>query len=196
MKRAFVYQWLRYLFYILERIGIKVAKSILYMKNIDVNENFDKNYIDLEYISIRCCTKEDINSYFKGDKKLRFNEDLKQGHIMIGVFFNQDLVAYSWLSFQKVYATEVEKWVDVEGGYIWRGFTTKKYRNKGIGKEMLRYSFKITKEKGIHHVYSVTDAYNIPARKALEKMDFKRQRIMTYMRVFNLEKRSERKIVG
>jgi len=114
---------------------------------------------------------------------------------MIGVFLNQKLVAYSWLSFQKVYASELEKCLDVDGGYIWRGFTSKKYRKEGIGKEMLRYSFKLTKAKGIHQIYSLTDAYNIPARKALEKMDFKKQRIMTYIRVFNLEKRSERKLI-
>jgi len=72
MKRAIVYQWLRYLFYILEHGGIKIAKSILYMKTINGNGDFDKSSIDLESISIRCCTKEDINRYFKEYKQLSF----------------------------------------------------------------------------------------------------------------------------
>ena len=133
---------------ILEHVGQKNTKQILYTTNADENKSVNKSHNNLRHISIRCCTKEDINSFFEGDKKLRFREDLEKGHIMIGGFFEKDLVAYAWLNFQKFYVNEIEKWVDFKERYIWKGSTKEKKRHKGIKLEMLRHALKIAEDEG------------------------------------------------
>ena len=150
---------------------------------------------NLPSVSIRRCTEEDINRLEnKEETKSTFRKDLEDGHIMIGAFLKDDIVAYVWLSFQKVYAPEMGAWADFDGGYIWRGHTKKEFRGKGIGKEVDRYALKIAKELKKEKVYVLVETDNIPAQRTLESVGFKKQKIISYCKFFNLKKRSDKKI--
>jgi ribosomal protein S18 acetylase RimI-like enzyme len=111
---------------------------------------------------------------------------------MVGGFFNGDLVAYSWLSHQKAFMSDIKKWVDFDRGYVWRGATKEKKRYRGIGVELLRYSLKLAEAQGEKEVYALTDIDNIHTQRALESTGFQKQKIVSYSTFFNLERRSER----
>jgi len=192
MKRYFSNHYFKFLYNVLHRIGVKRTKQIVYTTNSHDNVIINNGQNHLQSISIRCCTKEDIMQCFDDDKQLRFYEDLDQGHIMVGGFFNGDLVAYSWLSHQKAYMSDIKKWVDFEGGYVWRGATKEKKRYRGIGLKLLRYSLKLAEAQGKRNVYALTDIDNTSAQRALESTGFQKQKIVSYSTFFNLERRSER----
>jgi len=180
-------KYLKFLYSILERIGQKNTKQILFITNTDENKSVNKSHNILQIISVRCCTKEDINTFFEGDKKLRFREDLDQGHVMIGGFIKKDLVAYAWLNYQKIYINKIEKWIDFKEGYIWKGSTKEKKPHKGIKLEMLRHALKIAKDEGKKDIYALTDVSNIPTQRALESIGFKKQQIIAYSKFFNIQ---------
>lgn len=182
-------KYVRYGFHLLEQIGIKKSKNFVYMINLE-NKSVPKEKLPvLHSISIRLCTKEDIDRLPDGHDKSRFLKDLKEGHVMVGAFFNGYIVGWLWLSFQKVYVAEIETWVDFDCGFIWKMFVMQKFRKKGIGKEIIERALKIT-EKTFEkkEVYAYVETDNIPSQRAFESVGFKKQGIISYFRFFNLKR--------
>jgi ribosomal protein S18 acetylase RimI-like enzyme len=178
----------RFLFYILERIGITFRKSIFYVKDLEKFEPTEIKNPDKSSLIIRLCTIDDFDKFPK-EEKLDFKKDIEKGHNMLTAFLNGKIVSYTWLSFQKVYAKEIEQWVDIDGGYLWQGFTLKKYRGKGFGKKLLYYAFQIVKEQSkVKKLYTLTLSTNVISQKILKSVGFEREKSVIYYNFFNLKK--------
>jgi ribosomal protein S18 acetylase RimI-like enzyme len=189
MRKLIRYKFVGSRFNFLKHIGIKKSKLIVYVKRLE-NKSFVKEKIYTSHsIFIRLCAEDDINRVPKEYDKSLFLKDLREGRIMVGAFSNQDFVGWLWLTFQKVYVPEIEKWVNLDCGFIWRVFVVRKFRKRGVGKEMVRHAVEIAKKTpGIKEVCATVETDNIPSQRLFESLSFIKLGIISYSRFFNYKK--------
>ena len=144
-------------------------------------------------ISIRKCNEKDIKKIPKKYNNSEFLKDLKKGHIMIGAFENDNVIGWIWLSYKKVYVTEIEKWTDFNGGYVWRAHVFNEFRKKEIGKILVEKALKIAeKTSNKKEINSIVETNNIPSQRMLESKGFKKQKIISYFKLFKYKKWKEK----
>ena len=179
--------------YLLERVGIKKSKVVVYKVDLgNIVYPNDKAFpLDVTY---KLCTKEDINKLPNRFVKSGFQRDLENGHNMIAAFLNGAIIGYAWFSTQKVYATEIERWVDFDGVYGWRWFVAPNFRKQGLGKKIIENALTMAKALGNKELYTLTETDNLPAQKVLESMGFKKQKIISYVRLFNFKRWMEKQL--
>ena len=127
----------------------------------------------------------------KPERKIKalFLNDIKERQKMVGAFLNSNIIGWNWYVFQKFYSTEIEKWINIDGVFLWRAFVMKKYRKKGIGMQLLEHTLKITKKSYEGKaIFTFTGTHNTISQRMLEFMGFKKQAIISYYRFGNLKK--------
>lgn len=145
-------------------------------------------------VTFRLCTKEDINKLPNRFDKSGFQRDLENGHNMIAAFLKERIIGYLWFSTRKVYVPEIETWVDFDGDYGWRWFAAPGFRKKGLGKKLIESHLRLAKTMGKKKIFTIVETNNIPAQKAIESMGFKKQKIISYVKLFNFKRWKEKQL--
>lgn len=187
-------RYARFMFYILDRVGIKFSKVIVYTINL---ENHALSTRKTSAISIEICTKKELEKLTYKKNIREFKKDMEDGHLMFGAFLEDKMAGYLWLSFQKVYVSEIEQYKNFDGACIWRSYTTPDFRQKGIAKQLVIKTLEIVKEryKG-EKAYAIVETDNIPSQKVFESNGFKPQKIISFVKFLKTKRYKEQSLNG
>lgn len=145
-------------------------------------------------LSIKACSEADIdetNAAFKERAKKR----LREGHIMIGGFFQRQLAAYMWLSFQPIYWSDIDRFLELEGAYLWDAYTFPAFRRKRIIRHVYGYALGIAKNRTTR-VYGLAETNNYPSCRSLDAIGWSRVKIACYLRFFKWKRYAEHDDAG
>ena len=166
--------------YYLIKIGINFSKSYLYSIKLD---NLDLKEPKTENLIIKVCKIEDANLF--GKLKDEFSYYMQYGHILIAAFLNEEWIGYMWISLKPVKVEELDRFIHFDGAYLWKAYVKKDFRNKGIIKELLLFSFNLIKNTyKKNKAYTLVETSNTPSIKAIEGSKFSRVGTIKYNRIF------------
>jgi ribosomal protein S18 acetylase RimI-like enzyme len=175
--------------YLLKKIGINFITLYIYSINLD---DFVFEEPKNDNIIIKECKIDDLPKF--GKLNDLFLSDMQKGHILIGVFLDDEWIGYVWISLKPIQVEEVEQVIHFDGAYLWRGHIKKEFRQRGIYKKMLQFSLNQIKNKyKKDKVYGIIEISNIPSIKGVESLKFSRIGTIKYSKIF-LWKKYEEKI--
>ena len=166
--------------YYLIKIGINFSKSYLYSIKLD---NLDLKESKMDNLIIKVCKIEDAKLF--GKLKDEFSYYMQNGHILIAAFLNDEWVGYMWISLKPVKVEELDRFIHFDGAYLWKAYVKKDFRNKGIIKKLLLFSFNLIKNiYKKNKAYILVETSNIPSIKSIEGSKFSRVGTIKYNRIF------------
>jgi GNAT superfamily N-acetyltransferase len=166
--------------YYLIKMGINFSKSYIYSTKLD---NIDFKEPKIEDLTIKVCKIEDAELF--GKLKDEFSHYMQNGHILIAAFLNEDWVGYAWISLKPVKVEELDRFIHFDGAYLWKGYVKKDFRNKGIAKGLLSFSFYLIKTiYKKNRAYTLVETSNIPSIRSLEGSKFSRIGTIKYDKIF------------
>lgn len=187
-------KYIRYGFHLIERIRIKYSKIIIYLSDDNNIYSSTNELSNSHLVTYRLCNETDLDkipSNTKRDRfrKTKFLKELKKGDKMVGAFLNSNIIGWNWISYEKVYVDEIDKWIDLNYVYVWNAYVMHKHRKKGIGMNLLELTLKIAKESSKNKtLFAWTETYNTTSQKMLESKGFKKQGIIIYHRFGNFKR--------
>lgn len=185
--RNFMNRYCITLKYFSKKIGIDFSKYYIY--SIKFDETTFKEP-ETENIITKVCKVDDLGQF--GKLKDEFLPDIAD-NIMIGAFFNNQWVGYSWISFKPAEVLEIEKFIHFDGAYIWRLYVEEEFRQMGIAKKMVYFSLNQIKDiYKKNRAYVVIDASNKPSIKTFESLNFSRVGTVKYSKIFLWKKHEEK----
>lgn len=112
-------------------------------------------------------------------------EKLKNGQICIGLFHDDNIVAYSWIELNTLNFRNRKIHLKENESYLGGMFTIEAYRGKNLA-AFLRYQvYEILKNKGVNTIYSISDYFNYPAIKFKKKLKSEHLKLYFYIGLFN-----------
>jgi len=163
-------RWKSILRYIFRKAGLDLYFGFLYCKNIDKKSNIE-NRKELDFKTYSRKNIDNIPKRFNN-----FRDYLSRETFVCFLIKNNNILGYSFITLDKTYVREFGKDVNlkkINGGFIWKVKIFEKYRNRGLGKYMIKKTISNFKNSfNLQRMYCVVEFDNIPSRKLFESCGF------------------------
>lgn len=168
---------------------IVYTQVIIYEKRLDnipsVNTKID--------VSVKRASLDDIRKMFQRDKN-NLAKKLKEGHVCFIAERKGDILGYCWVAFRELYVREIDRKIKFKKAEacIYDVFVFPDYRRKRIYQKMLVEIFRFLRKKGYEKVFINVLSTNIPSKRGVEHVGFKRIKNVIFFRLFGLSVRRTR----
>jgi GNAT superfamily N-acetyltransferase len=190
--------------YVMQRIGLKYVKELVYERPFDTEIAAVKTRIPVE---VRTVSIEDIkNGLYEGirlasgDEPVQHNEALGRicnGGVCFVAMIENKVAGFAWLYFQKRKyepAIEREEAFRDDEALIYDTFSFPEFRRSGIGSKLNEEGLRYLKSKGYKKSLVYIQADNIPSIKSFEAVGFYPTKIITCLRIFKFKRIKERPV--
>jgi hypothetical protein len=178
----------RSLLSVLSHIGIRIDKWLVCVQTIDIKKLDSTQIVDEKYTVREMNFKDFKNSKVLSSIKL---ESIKKrlsnkSFIAYGVFDNQILAYYCWLSLNEFEFSNNLYTMNLRSnqGLLFDAYCQPKYRGRGLHNYMNIYRLKSLYEFGKDEAVVILLKQNIPARKSQKKAGFHCRMSITTYKIF------------